>query len=161
MDSPASRPRGSVTRHPTVLDHMIVSLRGYIPTCFLALKCRRTIGRVGTVDPCGYGVSPSPNRACTFPRTRLSILEGVLEAVLFKRTAFACPTFPAWDSRTVSLPLSVQLSIVLPPPILSLIHIILAAKPITGKRWVLWRLRYPTGDWTKPAHQLRQSCVSA
>src|SRR5215472_14050518 len=107
------------------------------------------------------GSQPSPNRACTFPRTRLSILEGVLEAVLFKRTAFACPTFPAWDSRTVSLPLSVQLSIVLPPLILWLIQITLAAKPITGKRWVLWRLRYPTGDWTKPAHQLRQSCVSA
>src|SRR5215813_4078390 len=43
----------------------------------------RTIGRVGTVDPYGYGVSPSPNRACTFPRTRLSILlcsRGVLRS---------------------------------------------------------------------------------
>ncbi len=30
---------------------------------------------VGTVDPCGYGVSLSPNRTCTFPRIRLSILE--------------------------------------------------------------------------------------
>src|SRR5215813_3684448 len=131
------------------------------PQAMMGCVWHRTSGRVGTVDPCGYGVSPSPNRACTFPRTRLSILEGVLEAVLFKRTAFACPTFPAWDSRTVSLPLSVQLSIVLPPLILWLIQITLAAKPITGKRWVLWRLRYPTGDWTKPAHQLRQSCVSA
>ena len=31
-------------------------------------------GRVGTVDPFRYGVPPSPNRACTFQRTRLSIL---------------------------------------------------------------------------------------
>src|SRR5436190_11122956 len=30
------------------------------------------------VDPCGYGVSPSPNRACTFRCTRLSILEFLL-----------------------------------------------------------------------------------
>jgi len=36
----------------------------------------------------------------------------------------------------------------------------LAAPPITGKRWVLWRLRYHTGGRTEPAHQLRQSCVS-
>jgi hypothetical protein len=38
-------------------------------------------GRVGTVDPFGYGVSPSPNRTCTFPCIRLSIL--VLSSVTY------------------------------------------------------------------------------
>src|SRR4029434_1114314 len=41
-------------------------------------------------------------------------LEHFLEAVLFNRAAFACPTFPAWNPRTVSLPLSDSLSSVLP-----------------------------------------------
>ena len=50
-----------------------------------------------------------------------------------------------WASRTVSLPLSCELLIVLPRLILWLIQIILAAKPITGKRRVLWKLRYHTG----------------
>ena len=49
-------------------------------------------------------------------------------------------------SRTVSLPLSVSLSTVLPRLIRWLILIAQAAKPITGKRWVQWRLRYHTGD---------------
>jgi len=34
-------------------------------------------------------------------------------------------------------------------------------KPITGKRWVLWRLRHHTGGLTQQPHQLRRSCVSA
>src|SRR5438132_2372151 len=33
-----------------------------------------TLRRVEAVDPFGYGVPPSPNRACTFQRTRLSTL---------------------------------------------------------------------------------------
>ena len=52
-------------------------------------------------------------------------------------------------SRTVSLPLSFRLSSVLPLLILRLIQGFLAAKPITGKRWVLWRLRYHTGIETE------------
>ena len=59
-----------------------------------------SLGRVGTGDLCRYGVSPSPNRACTFQRTRLSILESLLSVglrrlpaiyLLFEQTAFACP----------------------------------------------------------------------
>jgi hypothetical protein len=38
---------------------------------------------------------------------------------------------------------------------------LLAAQPITGKRWVLRRLRYHTGGLTQQPHQLRQSCISA
>src|SRR5216683_3907154 len=38
----------------------------------------RSLSRVGTVDPCRYGVSPSPNRTYTFRRIRLSILEFLL-----------------------------------------------------------------------------------
>jgi hypothetical protein len=64
-------------------------------------------------------------------------------------------------SRTVPLPLSMGLSSVLPQLIPWLIQLLLAAKPITGKRWVLWRLRCHTGGWTEPYHQLRQSCLSA
>jgi hypothetical protein len=88
-------------------------------------------------------------------------LEHVLEAVLFNRAAFACPTFPAWNPRTVSLPLSDSLSSVLPRLIRWLIQNTLAAQPITGKRGVLWRLRCHTGGWTEPYHQLRHSCLSA
>jgi len=40
------------------------------------------------------------------------------------------------------------LSSVLPQLIPWLIQLLLAAKPITGKRWVLWRLRYHTGERT-------------
>src|SRR4030095_16794559 len=49
-------------------------------------------------------------------------------------------------SRIVSLPLNFWLSITLPRLIPWLIQIALAAKPITGKRWVQWRLRYHTGE---------------
>jgi len=42
-----------------------------------------------------------------------------------------------------------------------LIQLTLAAQPITGKRWVLWRLRCHTGERTQLLHQLRQSCISA
>ena len=63
-------------------------------------------------------------------------------------------------SRTVSLPLSFMLSSVLPRLIHWLIQVFLAAKPITGKRWVLWRLRRHTGGWTESSHQLRRSCIS-
>src|SRR5258708_22567732 len=35
----------------------------------------RSLSRVGTVDPYGYGVSPSPNRTYAFRCIRLSILE--------------------------------------------------------------------------------------
>jgi hypothetical protein len=48
-------------------------------------------------------------------------------------------------SRTVPLPLSMGLSSVLPQLIPWLIQLVLAAQPITGKRWVLWRLRCPCG----------------
>ena len=66
-----------------------------------------------------------------------------------------------WDTRTVSLPLSVRLSTVLPRLIPWLIQITLAAQPITGKRWVLWRLRRHTGEVTAHVHQRRRSRISA
>jgi len=81
---------------------------------------------------------------------------------LFVQTACACPD--SWvfvASRTVSLPLSMGLSSVLPPLIPWPIQRLLAAQPITGKRWVLWRLRCHTGVCTEAEHQLRQSCLSA
>jgi len=53
------------------------------------------------------------------------------------------------------------LSSVLPQLIPWLIQRLLAAQPITGKRWVLWRLRCRTGVCTEAEHQLRQSCISA
>src|SRR6266850_492082 len=37
----------------------------------------------------------------------------------------------------------------------------LAARPIPGKRWGLWRLRHHTGGLTAQPHQLRRSCVAA
>src|SRR4029434_1670804 len=81
---------------------------------------------------------------------------------LFVQTAFACPDSGVFvASRTVSLPLSMGLSSVLPQLIPWLIQHMLAATPITGKRWVLWRLRYHTGVCTEAEHQLRQSCLSA
>src|SRR4029434_3114474 len=46
------------------------------------------------------------------------------------------------------------LSSVLPQLIPWLIQHMLAATPITGKRWVLWRLRYHTGVCTEAEHQL-------
>jgi hypothetical protein len=64
-------------------------------------------------------------------------------------------------SGTVSLPLSVGLSSVLPPLIPWLIQLLLAAQPMTGNRWVLWRLRCHTGVRTQAKRQLRQSCISA
>src|SRR5215471_21554853 len=93
--------------------------------------------RVGTVDPVGMACPPLRT-----VRTPLSVygspsLEHVLEAVLFNRAAFACPTFPAWNPRTVSLPLSDSLSSVFPLLIRWRIQDTLAAKPMTGKRWVL------------------------
>src|SRR5262249_41152960 len=120
-----------------------------------------TLSRVGTVDPVGMACPPLRT-----VRTPCSVygspsLENVLEAVLFNPAAFACPTFPALNPRTVSLPLSDSLSSVLPLLIRGLIQCILAAKPITGKRWVLWRLRCPTGVHIEAKHQLRQSCLSA
>src|SRR4030095_15658008 len=81
---------------------------------------------------------------------------------LFVQTAFACPDSGVFvASRTVSLPLSMGLSSVLPQLIPWLIQRLLAAQPSTGKRWVLWRLRCHTGVGTQAAHQLRQSCLSA
>src|SRR6267143_5418971 len=44
---------------------------------------------------------------------------------------------------------------------LQLIQRALAARPIPGKRWGLWRLRHHTGGLTAPPHQLRRSCVAA
>jgi hypothetical protein len=119
-----------------------------------------TLSRVGTVDLFRCGVSPSPNRACTFQRTRLSILSSVPEAY-FSTVSIRMASFSAWNLRTVSLSLSCSLSSVLPLLIRWLIQFILAAKPITGKRRVLWRLRYHTGVRTQANHQLRQSCLSA
>jgi hypothetical protein len=57
-------------------------------------------------------------------------LDNVLEAVLFNRAAFACPPFPAWNPRTVSLPLSDALSSVLPRLIRWLIQILWLLNPL-------------------------------
>jgi hypothetical protein len=73
----------------TVLHRPLLGDRNMPPA---GLRCTEHQRRVGTVDPFGYGVSPPPNRACTFPCTRLSILEflpsvgefmGVKEVVTF------------------------------------------------------------------------------
>jgi hypothetical protein len=120
-----------------------------------------TLSRVGTVDPVGMACPPLRTVLTPLSVYGSPSLKNVLEAVLFNRAAFACPTFPAWNPRTVSLPLSDSLSSVLPRLIRWLIQLLLAAKPITGKRWVLWRLRCHTGVHTQAKHQLRQSCLSA
>jgi len=74
---------------------------------------------------------------------------------LFVQTAFACPDSCVFvASRTVSLPLSMGLASVLPPLIPWLIQRLLAAQPLTGTRWVLWRRRCPTGVCTEAKHQL-------
>ena len=134
--------------------------------------------KVGFPSPCSpsyralafslVGFSPTEHaslswthhRACTFQRTRLSILSSVPEAY-FSTVSIRMTSFSAWNLRTVSLPLSCSLSSVLPLLIRWLIQFVLAAKPITGKRWVLWRLRCHTGVHTQAKHQLRQSCLSA
>jgi SET domain len=130
------------------------------PNCAVEKTSDTIWSRVGTVDLFRCGVSPSPNRACTFQRTRLSILSSVPEAY-FSTVSIRMTSFSAWNLRTVSLSLSCSLSSVLPLLIRWLIQCILAAKPITGKRRVLWRLRYHTGVRTQANHQLRQSCLSA
>ena len=89
-----------------------------------------TFSRVGTVDPVGMACPPLRT-----VRTPCSVygspsLENVLEAVLFNRAAFACPTFPAWNPRTVSLPLSDALSSVLPRLIRWLIQILWLLNPL-------------------------------
>ena len=71
------------------------------------------------------------------------------------------PSLPAWNPRTVSLPLSGGLSTVFPRLIPWLIQMTLAAQPIPGNRWVLWRLRPHPGICTPAAYQLRRSCVAA
>src|SRR5713101_6398864 len=94
--------------------------------------------RVGTVDLCRYGVSPSPNCTCTFQRIRLSIL-GYVPAAYFvnsqhshdllfgmgPKDCLPSPQPVAFDRVTTSYTLADPASLV--------------AKPITGKRWVLWR----------------------
>ncbi len=99
-------------------------------------------------------------RACTFQRTRLSILRAVPEAY-FSTVSIRMTSFSAWHLRTVSLSLSCSLSSVFPLLIRWLIQFRLAAQPITGKRRGLWRLRSHTGVRTQANHQLRQSCLSA
>src|SRR5215475_12603264 len=97
------------------------------------------------------GSQPPPNRTYTSQCIRLSILE-------FRNFEIALNLSPvradsirlslqliSRASRTVPLPLSMGLSSVLPQLIPWLIQLLLAAQPITGKRWVLWRLRCHTG----------------
>jgi hypothetical protein len=134
--------------------------------------------RVGFPSPCApsyralafplVGLPPTAHaslrwthhRACTSQRTRLSILRSVPEAY-FSTVSIRMTSFSAWNLRTVSLSLSCSLSSVLPRLIRWLIQCILAAQPMTGKRRVRWRLRYPTGVRTQANHQRRQSCLSA
>ena len=100
--------------------------------------------RVGTVDPCGW--------ACPPPRTVLAPCSAHGSPSLclhpiptWFSVSIRMTSRSVWDTRTVSLPLSVRLSTILLPLIPWLIQIVLAAQPITGKRWVQWRLRDHTG----------------
>ena len=118
---------------------------------------------------------PSPWIAPSFGRTDHSPLRTVLapfsahgspSLVLFERLYLSTDrirrsSFPASNPRTVPLPLSVSLSSMLPRAYTLADPELLAAPPITGKRWVLRRLRYHTGGLTQQLHQLRQSCISA
>src|SRR5713101_1452759 len=94
----------------------------------------RSLSRVGTVDPEGM--------ACPPPQTVLAPFSayGSPSLIVFQRrtsltVSIRMTFFSAWNPRTVSLPLSVRLSHMLPRLIPWLIQIALAAQPITGKRW--------------------------
>jgi hypothetical protein len=88
------------------------------------------LSRVGTVDPVGMACPPLRTVLTPLSVYGSPSLKNVLEAVLFNRAAFACPTFPAWHPRTVSLPLSDSLSSVLPRLIRWLIQILWLLNPL-------------------------------
>jgi len=120
---------GSASGAPHFRGHLCVRLRYGLETRpHPADEAVERLQKVGFPSPCSPsyralafplgGFSPTEhaslrwthNRACTFQRTRLSILGFVLEAVLLVCAACACSDFPAWHPRTVSLPLRIALS---------------------------------------------------
>ena len=134
-----------------------------VPDCWLRFV-RAAIADGWTI--CACKAQPPPNRTYISRCIRLSLLEFLSEIALNLSLVRADSIrmslqLIAKASGTVSLPLSVGLSSVLPQLIPWLIQRLLVAQPITGKRWVLWRLRCHTGGGTSAQHRLRQSCVSA
>jgi hypothetical protein len=126
----------------------------YFPLSFPSL-CE-----VGTVGPMGMACPPSRTVRARFRAYGSpSLCEHPIPT--WFTVSIRMTSLSVWDTRTVSLPLSVRLSTVLPRLIPWLIQNVLAAPPITGKHWVLWRLRRHTGEVTKHIHQLRRSRIAA
>jgi hypothetical protein len=121
--------------------------------------CLRSARRVETVDPWVWRVPLSEPCLHLSMHTALH-LWGCL-VVYSGIGSIRMPSISPSVPETVSLPLSFQFSHVFPLLMLWLIQNTLAAQPITGKRWVLWRLRRHTGGMTQHIYQLRRSCVSA